>query len=219
MIEDFLSYVDESFPFLNPYDSFHQCKRNPELLSRRIYNLLKSISLDESKVKYHRGWGFYIETPYDQIQQIGLIPSQNEKGFNIELSMYFADTQSQAVSFYKSSPRIGHLKNTGWDYYANFHVSFMTSHLMWFESEDDEKYLQFWKDHVELIRQQKRADIPIYFKRLVDEKVINMTQEAEENLNVNFYDTAMQTLNICPGFGFILRLVFWRQKISTKVES
>jgi hypothetical protein len=203
MIEDFLSYVDESFPFLNPYDSFHQCKRNPELLSRRINNLLKSISLDESMVKYHRGWGFYIETPYDQIQQIGLIPSQNEKGFIIELSMYFADTQSQAVSFYKSNPSIGHLKNTKWDFYANFHVSFMTSHLVWFESEDDEKYLQFWKNHVEIICQQKRADIPKYFKRLVDEKVINMTKEAEEKLKLKFYDTAMQTLNICPGFGFL----------------
>ena len=203
MIEDFLSYVDESFPHLNPYVSFHHCKRNPELLSRRINNLLKSIALDESMVKYHRGWGFYIQTPYDQIQQIGLIPSQNEKGFNIELSMYFADTQSQAISFYKSNPRIGHLKNTKWTFYANFHVSFMTSHLVWFESEDDEKYLQFWKDNVNIICQQKRADVPKYFKKLVDEKVINMTKELEEKLKSKFYDTAMQTLNICPGFGFI----------------
>jgi hypothetical protein len=95
-----LSVLSEQahFAHLNPYDSFHQCKRNPELLSRRINNLLKSISLDESTVKYHRGWDFYIQTPYDQIQQIGLIPSQNENGLNIELSMYFADTQSQAIT-------------------------------------------------------------------------------------------------------------------------
>ena len=31
MIEDFLSFVDDSFPFLNPFDGLHQCKRNPEL--------------------------------------------------------------------------------------------------------------------------------------------------------------------------------------------
>jgi hypothetical protein len=202
MIEDFLSYVDDSFPHLNPYDSFNQCKRNPELLSRRINNLLKSISLDESMVKSHRGWGYYIQTPYDQIQQIGLIPSQNEKEFNIELSLYFADSQRQAISFYKSNPTIDHLKNTKWVFHSNFHVSFMTSNLVWFQSEDDEKYLQFWKDNVDIICQQKRGDIPKYFKRLVDEKVINMTKEAEEKLKLKFYDTAMQTLNICPGFGF-----------------
>jgi hypothetical protein len=57
MIEDFLSFVDDSFPFLNPFDSLHQCKRNPELLDRRIYNLLKSLlqdERDESKIGYHR---------------------------------------------------------------------------------------------------------------------------------------------------------------------
>lgn len=37
-------------------------------------------------------------------------------------------------------------------------------------------------------------------KWLVDEKVINMPKEAEEKLKKRFYDTAMQTLNICPGF-------------------
>ena len=51
MIEDFLSFVDENFPHLNPYDNFHQCKANPELIRRRIFNLLKSIALDENKVK------------------------------------------------------------------------------------------------------------------------------------------------------------------------
>jgi hypothetical protein len=34
MIEDFLSFVDENFPHPNPYDSFHQCKGNAELISR-----------------------------------------------------------------------------------------------------------------------------------------------------------------------------------------
>jgi hypothetical protein len=200
MIEDFLSYTDENFPFLNPYDSFHQCKRNPELLNRRINNLLKSILLDESKVDYHRTGGYYIQTPYHQIERICLFQTEEENELLIKLGLYFADTQRQATSFYKSNPRIRHLKNTKWSISPNFHVSFMSSGLIWFESEDSEHYLQFWKDNVEEIHQQKRGDVPNYFKRLVDEKVINMTKEAEEELNEKFYDTKMQTLNICPGF-------------------
>jgi hypothetical protein len=31
MIEDFLSFIDEKFSYLNPYDSLHQCKGNREL--------------------------------------------------------------------------------------------------------------------------------------------------------------------------------------------
>lgn len=203
MIEDFLSFIDENFPYLNPYDSFHQCKGNTELLNRRISNLLKSISLDESKVNYHRGWGFYIQTPYQQIQEIGLILVQKEKEWWIELSLYFGASQRQAISFYNSNPSITHLKDTDWDFYPNFHVSFMTSNLVWFPSDDSEHYLQFWKSNIGEIYQQKRDDVPNYLKWLVDENVIKIPKELEEKLEEKFYDTAMQTLNICPEFGFI----------------
>jgi hypothetical protein len=206
MIEDFLSYVDESFPYLNPYDSFHQCKGNTELINRRISNLLKSISLDESKVNYHRNSSSYIQTPYHQIERICLGLNQNEKEYSIELGLYFGDTQRQATSFYKSNPNISHLKNTMWSISPNFHVSFMTSGLAGFKSEDSEHYLQFWKDNAKEIHQQKRGDVPNYFKRLVDEKIISMPKEAEEKLKEKFYDTEMQTLNICPGFGIVFKI-------------
>ncbi len=203
MIEDFLSYIDENFPFLNPYDSFHQCKGNTELLNRRISNLLKSISLDESKVKYHRSWGYYIQTPYQQIQQIGLILNHKEKEWWLELSLYFGASQRQAISFYSSNPNISHLDKTKWDFFPNFHVSFMTSNLVWFQSEDIEHYLQFWKNNIVKIAQQKRENVPNYLQWLVNERVIKITKGVEERLQEKFYKTEMQTLNMCPEFGFI----------------
>jgi hypothetical protein len=206
MIEDFLSFIDENFPFLNPYDSFHQCKGNIELLNRRIYNLLKSISLDESKVNYHRGWGYFIQTPYQQIQEIGLILNQKEKEWRLELSLYFGASQRQAISFYSSNPNISHLDKSEWDFFPNFHVSFMTSNLVWFPSEDSEHYLHFWKNNIGKIAQQKRDNVPNYLQWLVNENVIKIMNEVEEKLDEKFYDTAMQTLNICPEFGFIYTL-------------
>jgi hypothetical protein len=203
MIEDFLSYIDQNFPFLNPYDSFHQCKGNVELLNRRISNLLKSISLDESKVNYHRDWGFYIQTPYQQIQRIGLILNQKEKEWWLELSLYFGASQRQAISFYSSNPNITHLDKDEWDFFPNFHVSFMTSNLVWFQSEDSDHYLQFWGNNIGKISQQKRENVPNYLQWLVNEEVINMTKDVEERLHEKFYDTERQTLNMCPEFGFI----------------
>jgi hypothetical protein len=203
MIEDFLSYVDESFPYLNPYDSFHQCKGNTELINRRIHNLLKSISKEEALVKYHHGWGYYIQTPYQQIEEIGLILKHKENEYSLELSLYFGASQRQAIAFYNSKPKISELKNTKWHLFPNFHVSFMTSNLVWLDSDDGEHYLRFWQKNTDKIRQQKRADIPKYLKWLVDEKVINISKEAAEQLDVKFYKTAMQTLNICPEFGVV----------------
>ena len=104
MIEDFLSYVDECFSFLNPYDGFHQCKGNAELINRRIHNLLKSISSDESKVNFHRNSSSYIQTPYPEIERICLGLNQNEKDYSIDLGLYFADTQRLAIAFLQIQP-------------------------------------------------------------------------------------------------------------------
>ena len=206
MIDDFLSFIDETFPYLNPYESFHQCKGNTELLNRRINNLLKSIVLDENKVLYHKGWAYCILTPYQQIQQIGLVLTRNEKEWWLELSLYFADTQRQAISFYKSNLSIGYLENSDWDLYPNFHVSFMTSGLIWFKSYSVSHYLDFWKNNIGEIYQQKKDAVPNYIKWLADEKVIDLTSDKEGELQNKFYNTAMQTLNICPGFGIIYRI-------------
>jgi len=200
MIDDFLDYIDEKFPHLNPYDKLHLCKRNKELLIRRIENLLKAISSKQDLVKCHHGesLSYYIQTNYPAVERVCL--GSNVEGNEIGLALCFGDSQRQASAFYKSNPSISHLQNTKWIVRPNFHVAFMTSNLVRFESEDSEHYLQFWKDNVEKIHQQKREDVPEYLKRLVDEKVINMPKEAEEKLRKKFYDTAMQTLNICPGF-------------------
>ena len=67
-------------------------------------------------------------------------------------------------------------------------------------------YLQFWKNNVDKIYQHKRDDVPKYIKWLVDNKVITVTKEVKERLDDKFYNTAMQTLNICPGFVLIYAL-------------
>ena len=134
---------------------------------------------------------------------IGLILKRNETDWWLELSLFFGDSQRQAKAFYNSNQNISHLENTGWELYPNFHVSFMTSNLVWFESDEEKHYLEFWKKNVEKIYQQQRDQVPNYLKWLVDEKIIYLTDDIEEKLDEKFYDTDRQTLNICPGFGFI----------------
>ena len=73
-------------------------------------------------------------------------------------------------------------------------------HPIGFESENSEHYLQFWKDNVDKIRQQKRAEVPKFLKSLADQNVLSMTKEAGEKLEERFYNTKMPSLNICPGF-------------------
>jgi hypothetical protein len=201
MIEDFLEFIDDKFPFLNPFDSFHLCKGNVELLNRRVFNILKEIAIDENLVQYHKNWGHYIKTSFKQIQQVGLIIGTDEKTWWLELSLYFGDSQIQAQSFYRSNPDFSKLK-TGY-YRPNFHVSFASSNLVWFHSPDKKKFVDFWVKNVSEIYQHSKKDIPTFLKKLEKNKVIQIDSVTDENLKKKFYDTEMQTLNICPGIGVV----------------
>ena len=115
MIDDFLSFVDEKFPYLNPYDNFSLCKYDKDLLQRRIENILRSIVRNSKKINYHVGRGFYIDTPFEQIKRIGLIldmweEKNAEKDWEIRLELHFGDSQSQARSFYNSNPNFSKIK-------------------------------------------------------------------------------------------------------------
>lgn len=203
MIEDFLSFIDQNFPYLNPFDSFHLCKGYPELIYRRIQNILKSIVLNEEVVKYHHGWGFYIETPYREIKEIGLIHGKKENEWWLELSFYFGNTQTQARAFYASNPTTDHLSGDWW-LDIDFHVAYQSSNLVWFKNAPDTtQYINFWKENVEEIYQQPKEKVQEYIDWLKEENVLVISAEEEEKLQTKFFNTRMPVLNICPGLGAI----------------
>ena len=207
MIEDFLNFIDINFPYLNPFDSFKLCKSNTELLYRRINNILKEIAVDESLVGYHKGWGFYIKTPFDTIKKIGLILGQKENKWWLELSLYFGDTQSQAKAFYSRNPDLTLINEDSY-YYPNFHLSFATSNLIWFHTEKENytKYVEFWKSNTDLIRQHPRGQVERLINQLTVDNVIKCDEQKNKDLKEKFFDTEMSKLNICPGLGVITEI-------------
>lgn len=172
----------------------------PPIPQSEIYNLLKAIALDESKMVCRRGGDCYIQTPFPQVERICLWSNKAGPESLITLGLSFGDTQRQAIAFYNSSPNIRHLENTQWKIRPNFHVAFRAQGLIGFESEDTEHYLQFWKDNVDKIRQQKKSEVRAYFEWLAENRVIKMTKEADEMLREKFLKTRMTRLNICPAF-------------------
>jgi hypothetical protein len=203
LIEDFLSYIDEEFGFLNPYDNFALCKSNEELICRRINNILKSIAIDETIVQYHQDWGYYIQTPYDQIKKLGLIYKYNDNDWWLELQLNFGDTQTQAKAFYNSTPDIEKLIDD-WEVYLNFHFSYRSSNLAWFESDiDKNEYINYWIKNMDEIYQHKKGEIRRLITKLENAKIIRNTEKSKKDMGVKFYKTAVPALNICPGLSLI----------------
>ena len=211
MIEDFLNYIDSKFPYLNPFDNFVLCKSNTELLKRRIKNFLKEIAIDENSIGYHNknDFGYFIKTPdFDAIKKIGLPLKQDENDWRLELSLNFGDTQSQAKSFYKRDPNLSIL-NDYWSCYTNFHLSFASSNLIWFQRKENNKsssYLDYWKSHISSIHQYSKDKIEGLINDLASKEVINLDDGKNQELYKEIYNTKRNNINICPGFIAITKI-------------
>jgi hypothetical protein len=212
MINDFLSFIDSRFPYLNPYDNFYLCKGDPELIYRRIQNLLKAIVKNEEIVKYHNKWGYSIEINYEQIKKIGLIFNKKDDEWWLELSLYFGNTQSQAYAFYSNVleiSQISALYDKEWWFDIDFHFAYITTNLVWIKQVPDdnvERYVEFWIGNREEIYQQPREKVQEFIDWLGDENVLIISEEVRENLQTQFFDTGRPTLNVCPGIGAIYEI-------------
>lgn len=165
-----------------------------------IEEILKSISLNKSLVKYHNGWGFYIETPFEEIQMIGL----NQKEDNLEIGLFFGDSQRQSRAFYLKEINIDKLANTKWKIVPNFHFSSTYKNLVWFESNlSAEEYLAYWRKNTNLLFQHDVKDIPELVKKLANEGVIITDQVKLNELESEIYDKEYSLINICAGFGLL----------------
>jgi len=208
MINDFLEFVDEYYPGLNPYESLAQCKNIEQLLFKRIGHILEGVARNKEDVTIHRGWGniINIEDKFSEIYQIGLILKYNPDNqvWHLELSLLFADTVGQARSFYQRKDIAWkELQDMKWEIRPNFHFSFRSQGLVWFSSKDVPKYIDHWQNNSDSIRQYKRNEVNGLISKLSKLNIINRTALQDKLMRDKFYKTKMSKLNMCPGFGFI----------------
>ena len=175
------------------------CRGNDHLIQKRIENLLKE-KFKEELVKYHRGWGFYVELPYNFIRKAGVI-LQNTK--TIEISLYFADTQGQGKAFYPIYIDLQAPEWEKWYIHPNFHFAYMTSNKVWFATSENKKqrYIDHWNQEATNLNQQRGHDaLKDFLQGLVNEEIV-IDKPAE--MQKTIYSSKMNNINVCPGLGFI----------------
>ncbi len=152
------------------------------------------------EVKYHRGWKHYIESGENTIKQIALDANETDKGFTIDLWLYAGDTMSAARETFSKLDveKLLALQNQGFNLSSNFHLSYRSSNLLWFEgSLTFEEYIRFWKsEHINL-RQLKREEFIDYFNFLEDSNII--LREDRSIIQEKILSKKYDRLNICPG--------------------
>ena len=168
-----------------------------ELKAKKI---LLSVVKDAESVKYHDGWGWYIETPFNSIKKIGLIP--NEESF--ELSFYFGDSQSQSRDFYTNIKGLHSVINTKWSLKSNFHFSSTFRNLIWFESKlNPNDYINFWKRNSSLLKQHSIDKLQALIDLLSNRGVILLDDTKKADLEKIIFLKEYKKINVCAGFGAI----------------
>lgn len=157
LLEDFLEFIDNEYPQLNPYTNFSICKNIEYLITRRCITVMENSGL--GKVEYHRGWKYHIVLDMEAVKQIALSPSFEGDEWHIVLEMYPGDTMNQARSFYGNvdKERFFSLLHKGWEIKPNMHFSFRASNLVCTDVKIGiREYVEYWIKSIGFLSQISR---------------------------------------------------------------
>jgi hypothetical protein len=218
LIEDFIEYVDNEYPWLNPYTNFGVCKGNLYLLNKRCISIMGSYKIKgvNPEVKYHKGWKHYIESGKNTIKQIALDANEYSSDWGIDLWMIAGDTMSAARETFEKLDvdKLLELKKIGFKISTNFHLAYRSSNLLWFDGIlSVEEYIRFWKKECKKLQQAKRVNFNNLFDELEKNHIIVAEDRStiqEKILNKNY-----DKLNICPG---IMMKYTWNSETAVRLD-
>jgi len=209
IVDDCLQFVDEDFPYLNPYDSFGQCKTSRQLLQRRCRAVLEAAA--PGRVEWQPKWGTHyilLNQPFP-VKMCGLYPSKGDVVDQIELAIYPGDTMAQARAFFAYLSRHGTdrllaLKGRGWKISPNFHFGFIQRGFGHGVNTtlSLEEYIRYWAEH------------PIKQVSLAEQKFDEALQTFVSTGMINIDDinkvaiqlpVSAQAFNVIPGVALLFQ--------------
>jgi len=214
LVDDFLRYAQDEFPQINPYPTLMDCDDDLDKLNRRCEDLMQEIA--PGRVETHRDWRSYIEAPeLDAAKMVSVSAQGKEEDWEIELVLNPADTVSQARTFYSEVDASSLLNLTStWDCTTNLHFSHISKNLVYPRPDVSlERYVQFWQEHSEWIRQVKEEQFDDLLTLLGEHAL--MTAAGREEFISKFVETDRSTTNVCPGISLHYR---WNQVEAVKLD-
>ena len=199
-VEDFLEYVEEFFPQLQPYSTIGQCGRSEPRLQRRCRNILEAIAPGD--VKWATSWGWYIDVPeHAAAIRLALIPRGAGDDQRLDVELALGDTVGQARTLYRDFGEgvLDKLANEGWTLHPNLHLSFMQQNVQYPTCKRDPRsYWAFWTEHEgSWVRRVHRDEWPELLRFLIAHDLMVGAEERE--FHRNFTETKRMSLNVCPG--------------------
>ena len=179
VLEDFLAYVEDHFAELGPYRTLGLCAGNEFRTSRRLRALLGEAAAQEARIDK---WGPTVELPE--------LPGTAARAYlfatdgGIELSLYPADTLSQARAFYARPGAVAALRALSeaddWKVSPNFHFGHMEGGFVWTSTRlDGDHYISLWQDRIGQTNTVKRDEWDAYWGWLIEKELAEQSDRVE----------------------------------------
>jgi hypothetical protein len=203
VLEDFLGYVEDHFAELGPYRTLGLAHGNEFRTRRRLRGLLGEAAGGEARIDK---WGPTVDLPE--------LPGTASRAYlfltdgAIELSVYPADTLSQARAFYARPAAVAALLalavDPEWEVMPNYHFGHMEGGYAWTTTKTPvERYIKLWQEEIAETRAVKRDEWDNYWAWLVNEEIA--TADDRPEFDRHFKDTHRQKAIPRPGLMVVRR--------------
>ncbi len=203
VLEDFLVYVEDHFAELGPYRTLGLAKGHEFRTRRRLRALLGEAAARDARIDK---WGPTVELPElpGTASRAYLFPVDG----GIELSVYPADTLSQARAFYTRPAAVAALLNLAsdpaWKVMPNFHFGHMEGGYAWTTTKASvERYVALWQETIGETGAVKREEWDDYWAWLIEAQLA--TTEDRDEFDRHFTETNRQTATPRPGLMVVRR--------------
>ena len=166
---------------------------------KRCIQLLKEVSGKD--VNKHAGWIYKFDTNHPFIKQVGLCYNSDYDRF--EMPLYFGVNQNMCWHMYQHFKRNGYKIYPGLLYRNSFHFQYKgigKNTKTYYESDDlpIEKYIDFWIDNVDSIRQMDKVERHALLDKMLEAGIIPLKGY---NDVIAFSDSYEKKLNVVPEIG------------------
>ena len=200
VLDDFLTYVDRHFPRLGPYRTLRRCNGDLFRQKRRLRQILAKATGKEAS---SGGYGQYISVT--EVEAAGAILRDvylNMDDDEVELSLFPADTLTQARNFYTDASAVQGLRrlmvDDGWQVAPHFHFGHMQRGYCWTCNQIDiDDYMRIWEGRINTEAQVPREDWESYWDWLETEQIA--CADDRPKFDRHFTNTKRQRASPRPG--------------------
>lgn len=198
VLDDFLTYTEDSFADLGPFRTLGLAQGNRYRQTRRLRQLLgEALGLDAHTDAH----GAYVKTPARDVIGAKTYLRMTDED-QVELALFPADSLSQARAFYvrpTTASGLAHLREQpGWHVRPNFHFGHMQRGFCWTTTERDvNDYVTLWTIEIGSAQPIRREDWDHYWGWLERERIA--TPQDRTEFDRHFTNTHRQTASPRPG--------------------